>query len=92
VRSSHERFDGSGYPDGLAGEEIPLNSRIILACDAFEAMTSDRPYAVARGEEEALEELRRCAGTQLDPRVVAALCEVVEERRQPGEVVLAEVN
>ena len=78
VRSSHERWDGAGYPDGLAGEQIPLGSRIIFACDAFEAMTSaERPYRLPMSTELALEELHRCAGTQFDPRVVEALGEVV---------------
>lgn len=74
VRSSHERFDGTGYPDGLAGEDIPLASRIIFACDAFSAMTSDRPYSDARAVPEALEELQFCAGGQFDPVVVDSLC------------------
>jgi HD-GYP domain-containing protein (c-di-GMP phosphodiesterase class II) len=74
VRSCHEHWDGSGYPDGLAGEEIPLVARIVCACDAFSAMTTDRPYRAARSEAEALAEMRRCAGTHFDPQVVAALC------------------
>ncbi len=73
VRHEHERWDGAGYPDGLAGEEIPLGSRIILACDALHAMTSDRPYRGALPVAVAHEELRRHAGTQFDARVVAAL-------------------
>jgi HD-GYP domain-containing protein (c-di-GMP phosphodiesterase class II) len=73
VRSCHEHMDGGGYPDGLAGEEIPLVARIVCCCDAFSAMTTDRPYRAARTSEEALVELRRCAGTQFDPRVVDAL-------------------
>jgi len=76
VRSSHERWDGSGYPDGLAGTDIPLGARIVTACDAYDAMTSDRPYQRALGQGEALEELRRCAGTQFDPDVVDAFCRV----------------
>ena len=76
VRSSHERWDGSGYPDGLAGTEIPLGARIVTACDAYAAMTSDRPYQRSLGHGEALEELRRCAGTQFDPDVVDAFCRV----------------
>jgi diguanylate cyclase (GGDEF)-like protein/PAS domain S-box-containing protein len=72
VRSSHERFDGKGYPDGLGGEEIPLASRIVFVCDAFHAMTSDRPYCVAGTVEAALAELSECAGTQFDPAVVKA--------------------
>ena len=77
VRHEHERWDGAGYPDGLAGEAIPLGSRIILACDALHAMTSDRPYRQAMSHHEAAGELRRCAGKQFDPRVVEALLEVV---------------
>jgi diguanylate cyclase (GGDEF)-like protein len=70
VRSTHERWDGNGYPDGLSGEEIPLASRIIAACDAFSAMTSPRPYRPAMTREQALAELERGAGTQFDPNVV----------------------
>ncbi len=73
VRSCHERWDGMGYPDGIAGEAIPLVARIVCACDAFSAMTTDRPYRGAMSQSEALAELRRCAGSQFDPRVVAAL-------------------
>jgi two-component system cell cycle response regulator len=76
VRASHEHFDGNGYPDGLAGEKIPLGARIVSVCDAYDAMTSDRPYQHARGHDDALGELRRCAGTQFDPAVVAAFCRV----------------
>ena len=78
VRHHHERYDGTGYPDGLAGDEIPLESRIILVADAFEAMTSDRPYRVAPGQEIAVEELQRHAGTQFDPHVVGALCRALD--------------
>jgi putative nucleotidyltransferase with HDIG domain len=76
VRSCHERWDGGGYPDRLAGEEIPLVARIVCACDAFSAMTTDRPYRKARTAAEALEEMERCAGTHFDPRVVEALVSV----------------
>src|SRR5215217_1967150 len=72
VRSSHERFDGEGYPDGLRGDEIPLASRIVFVCDAFHAMTSDRPYGPAGTAPDALAELTDCAGTQFDPAVVEA--------------------
>jgi diguanylate cyclase (GGDEF)-like protein len=72
VRSTHERYDGTGYPDRLAGEEIPLEARIISACDAYQAMTSERPYRATLGHVEALDELRRCAGGQFDPAVVEA--------------------
>jgi two-component system cell cycle response regulator len=83
VRSSHERFDGSGYPDGLAGTDIPLVARIVLVCDAFDAMTSERPYGGALTVEEAVVELRRCAGTQFDPVVVAAFTDVLATRAAP---------
>ena len=84
VRASHERWDGAGYPDGLAGEQIPLGSRIIFACDAFEAMTSrQRPYRRPVSPEVAMEELRRCAGSQFDPRVVEVLGDVVRAREIP---------
>jgi HD-GYP domain-containing protein (c-di-GMP phosphodiesterase class II) len=73
VRSCHEHYDGGGYPDGLAGEAIPLVARIVCCCDAFSAMTTDRPYREARSADVALTELRRCAGTQFDPVVVEAL-------------------
>jgi two-component system, cell cycle response regulator len=73
VRHSHERWDGAGYPDGLAGEAIPFGSRIIAACDTWDAMRSDRPYQPARSHEEALGELIAASGTQLDPAVVAVL-------------------
>jgi diguanylate cyclase (GGDEF)-like protein len=79
VRHEHERWDGAGYPDRLAGEEIPLGSRIILACDALHAMTSDRPYRRALPAAVAPEELRRHAGTQFDPRVVQALLAEIGE-------------
>ena len=72
VRSSHERYDGKGYPDGLEGEAIPLASRIIFVCDAFHAMTSERPYGTPREPAAALAELTACAGTQFDPAVVKA--------------------
>jgi len=70
VRNHHERFDGKGYPDGLKGEQIPIESRIILIADTFDAMTSDRPYRKAMTTERAFDELRRYAGTQFDPDLV----------------------
>jgi HD-GYP domain-containing protein (c-di-GMP phosphodiesterase class II) len=78
VRSCHERWDGKGYPDGLAGEAIPLTARIVCCTDAFSAMTTDRPYRKARSHEEALAELRNCAGTHFDPAVVEAVGAVVD--------------
>jgi two-component system cell cycle response regulator len=77
VRASHERWDGAGYPDGLAGEQIPLGARIVLACDAWDAMTTDRSYRRALTAEQAAQELRAHTGTQFDPEVVAALLAVV---------------
>ena len=77
IRSSHERIDGEGYPDGLRGDEIPLGSRIISVCDAFDAMTTKRSYSEASTTKAAITELRRCSGTQFDPRVIDALCTVV---------------
>jgi HD-GYP domain-containing protein (c-di-GMP phosphodiesterase class II) len=77
VRSSHERYDGNGYPDRLGGEDIPVGARIIAVCDAFDAMTSNRPYSDAITVTEALAELRRCSGTQFDPHVVAVFLEVI---------------
>ena len=80
IRHHHERYDGNGYPDGLEGEAIPLESRIILACDSYEAMTSNRPYRKAPGHAFAVAELERHAGTQFDPRVVDALCTALAAR------------
>ena len=72
VRHHHERWDGTGYPDGLAGEDIPLLARVVAVADAYDAMTSDRSYRRSRGVSEAVDELNRCAGTQFDPQVVEA--------------------
>jgi HD-GYP domain-containing protein (c-di-GMP phosphodiesterase class II) len=84
VRASHERWDGGGYPDGIAGENIPLGARIVAVCDAYDAIVADRPYRGARSSAAALAELRRCAGTQFDPAVVeafaAALADVEGDR------------
>jgi HD-GYP domain-containing protein (c-di-GMP phosphodiesterase class II) len=77
VRASHERWDGGGYPDGLAGEAIPIEARIVACCDSFNAMTTTRSYRKAMPVEAALEECRACAGTQFDPAVVDALMRVV---------------
>jgi HD-GYP domain-containing protein (c-di-GMP phosphodiesterase class II) len=80
VRSSHERWDGTGYPDRLKGHAIPLGSRIVAVADAFDAMVSERPYHEARDPKVALDELRRCAGAQFDPVVVQAFCAVAAPR------------
>jgi diguanylate cyclase (GGDEF)-like protein len=93
VRSSHERWDGTGYPDRLAGEQIPLGARIIFVCDAFEAMIEHRPYRPSKSPQEALAELRHCAGTQFDPRLVEVFCTRVfpalAEDGPPAEAALA---
>jgi len=78
VRSCHERWDGHGYPDGLRGEEIPLAARIVFCCDAYSAMTTDRPYRAAIQPELALTELRANSGSQFEPRIVEAVCTVVK--------------
>jgi HD-GYP domain-containing protein (c-di-GMP phosphodiesterase class II) len=75
VRSSHENYDGSGYPDGLSGDDIPLGSRILSVCVAYVVLTSQRVDQRAFTQDEALAELRRSSGTELDPRVVEALAE-----------------
>ena len=97
VRSCHERWDGTGYPDGLAAEEIPLSARIVFTCDAYNAMTTDRPYRAALPQATAIEELVRNAGTQFDPRVVEAVGHVVTTPAEVGptdqvRALLARVN
>ena len=82
VRSSHERWDGGGYPDGLAGEEIPVGARIVAVCDAYRAMVEPRPYRDALARDVALSELRRGAGGQFDPECVTALFAALEERER----------
>jgi two-component system cell cycle response regulator len=77
IRSSHERWDGKGYPDRIAGDSIPLAARIILVCDAYDAMTSERPYSSARDPEAALAELRDCSGSQFDPELARTLEQVI---------------
>ncbi len=87
VRSHHERWDGAGYPDGVAAEAIPLEARIIACCDTWNAMRTDRPYRSALSYELAVEELLRAAGTQLDPKIVQTLIEVIEpESQSPGPI------
>jgi HD-GYP domain-containing protein (c-di-GMP phosphodiesterase class II) len=88
-RSSHERWDGGGYPDRLAGEAIPLGARIIAVCDAYDAMTTARPYRTAMSEADAVAELRRCAGHQFDPRVVAAFERAIGAERADAVARLA---
>jgi len=83
VRSCHERWDGEGYPDGLVGDEIPFGARIVFTCDAYNAMTTDRPYRGAMAPEKALAELEANSGTQFDPRVVEALAAIVQKGNMP---------
>jgi HD-GYP domain-containing protein (c-di-GMP phosphodiesterase class II) len=88
IRHHHEAWDGSGYPDGLKGEEIPLISRIVAVADIYDAMTSDRAYRSRRSSREAVDEIRRVTGTKLDPRVSAAffrvLCEIAPAAEAPA--------
>jgi diguanylate cyclase (GGDEF)-like protein/putative nucleotidyltransferase with HDIG domain len=91
VLAHHERPDGSGYPFGLKGEEIPLEARIVAVADAFEAMTSNRSYRLAMPQEDARVELSRCAGAQFDPQVVAALFSLLDRARAQAEQALARV-
>jgi HD-GYP domain-containing protein (c-di-GMP phosphodiesterase class II) len=86
VRASHERWDGSGYPDRLRGEEIPLGARIVSVCDAYEAMITERSYRAAMSPEGACQELRRCAGVQFDPAVVEAFLAVVADEGDESAV------
>ena len=85
VRSCHERWDGRGYPDGLLGEEIPLPARIVFCCDAYSAMTTNRPYRQAMAREDAVAELRANAGSQFEPRIVDALVRVLDETEEVAE-------
>lgn len=86
VRHEHERWDGAGYPDGLTGEQIPLGSRVILAADTYQAITSDRPYRGARSHEHAIRELARYAGSQFDPYVTQSLIEHLQISPPSGSV------
>ncbi|HAV19945.1 MAG TPA: hypothetical protein DCX17_02845, partial [Firmicutes bacterium] len=78
ILSHHERWDGKGYPRGLKGEEIPFRARVIALADSFDAMTSSRPYRCALTQAEAIEEIRRCAGTQFDPNISAKFLEYLK--------------
>jgi HD-GYP domain-containing protein (c-di-GMP phosphodiesterase class II) len=90
VRSCHEHYDGTGYPDGLAGEEIPLIARVVACCDAYNAITTTRPYRRARTHEEALTEIRNGRGSQFDPRVADALTDVMSNVAEPFQAALVE--
>jgi HD-GYP domain-containing protein (c-di-GMP phosphodiesterase class II) len=82
ILGHHERYDGKGYPQGLLGESIPMEARIVAVMDSYDAMTSDRPYRKAPGKEYAIQELKAHAGSQFDPRVVEAFLDVLEENGQ----------
>ena len=84
IRHHHERWDGLGYPDGLRDKAIPLDAAIIALADAWDAMTTDRPYAVALDVDEAMQQIRACRGTQFSPAVVDAFLSIA--RRRPGDV------
>jgi putative nucleotidyltransferase with HDIG domain len=92
VRHHHEYWDGKGYPAGLQGEEIPLLARILCVADSYEAMTADRPYRAGRSAADAIEELRRCSGTQFDPRVVDTMVAAIEELEVGGSGVLGDTG
>jgi putative nucleotidyltransferase with HDIG domain len=92
VRSHHERYDGTGYPDGLEGEEIPLGARILTIVDAYDAMTSVRPYRGARGHEDALGEIAANAGKQFDPTLAAAFLEMMEKRQRDRSLALSDAD
>ena len=89
IRHHHERFDGSGYPDGLRGDAIPLGARIFSVVDSFDAMTSDRPYRGSMEVERALSEVRRGAGTQFDPEVVRSFVQMLDEGPELGDADVA---
>lgn len=89
VRATHEKWDGAGYPDGLAGEAIPIGARIVTVCDAFNAMISDRPYRRRMSDEDAFAELKRCSGTQFDSRVVEPFFQMMADRQVASEILAA---
>jgi HD-GYP domain-containing protein (c-di-GMP phosphodiesterase class II) len=80
----HERWDGSGYPSGKAGEQIPVEARVLAVADAFDAMTSDRPYRRALSRAQALLEVERCSGTQFDPEIARVFLELFAEAELPA--------
>ena len=84
VRASHECWDGAGYPDGLAGEQIPLEARVVSVCDAYDAMVSHRPYRKGMSSDDALAELERCAGSQFDSAVVSAFVKAIRDDGVPA--------
>lgn len=81
VRYHHERYDGKGYPDGISGDDIPLEARILCVADSFDAMLSDRPYRKSMGLEKALQELKRCSGTQFDPKIADVFIKILESKK-----------
>jgi two-component system, cell cycle response regulator len=84
VRASHERWDGAGYPDGTAGEDIPEGARIVAVCDAYSAMVQERPYQPGLTVREAVAEIERCAGEHFDPRVVDAFAAEIGAEAVPA--------
>ncbi len=87
IRHEHEKYDGTGYPDGLKGDEIPLGARIIAVADAYDAMTTDRPYRKALGKPEAILRLKNASGTQFDPTAVGAILSILDGRGRRREKV-----
>jgi len=81
----HENYDGTGYPEGIKGDHIPLGARILAIADAYDAMTSDRPYRKALSQEDAIKELKRCAHTQFDPALVEIFIKALEENKKEAE-------
>jgi HD-GYP domain-containing protein (c-di-GMP phosphodiesterase class II) len=92
ARAHHERYDGTGYPDGLKGEEIPLGARIIAVADSYDAMTSARPYRHAMTPQKALTEIETSAGKQFDPKIAATFLELMEKRQHPQPPIPAEAD
>jgi putative nucleotidyltransferase with HDIG domain len=92
IRHHHEWYDGSGYPDNLKDNDIPLEARILAVSDAIEAMASDRPYNRARTQEEVIEELQRCSGSQFDPFIVRAFIDVVRSHSEPVVINLSRAH
>ena len=92
VKHHHERFDGRGYPDGLKGEDIPLESRIILVADTFDAMTTTRSYRKGLDKKVALKELKRCSGSQFDPKVIDVFISAVENFEVPTESIMEKLD
>ncbi len=89
IAGHHERFDGAGYPEGLAGDDIAIGARLLAVCDAYDAMTCERPYRASKSHEAAVAELNACAGAQFDPELVAAFTSLFRERPTMGAILEA---